>query len=70
MPHDCLQRRADYYEEVLSDHRAKEPALKALKRDSRLQPDQVQCRAMKKALPACLGWDRFMEAWKPGDLIL
>ncbi|MEW8687498.1 MAG: hypothetical protein AB2556_16920, partial [Candidatus Thiodiazotropha sp.] len=20
--------------------------------------------------PACLGWDRFMEAWKPGDLIL
>ncbi|MEW8689191.1 MAG: hypothetical protein AB2556_25495 [Candidatus Thiodiazotropha sp.] len=30
MPHDWLQRRADYYEEVLADHTAKEPALKAL----------------------------------------
>ncbi|MEW8688561.1 MAG: AAA family ATPase, partial [Candidatus Thiodiazotropha sp.] len=70
MPYDWLQRRADYYEEVLADHRAKEPALKALKRDIRLQPDRVHCRAMRKALPACLGWDRFMEAWKPRDLIL
>ncbi|MEW8688000.1 MAG: hypothetical protein AB2556_19490, partial [Candidatus Thiodiazotropha sp.] len=70
MSHDWLQRRADYYEEVLANHRAKEPALKALKRDIRLQPDRVQCRAMRKALPACLGWDIFMEAWKPGDLIL
>ncbi|MEW8688969.1 MAG: hypothetical protein AB2556_24385 [Candidatus Thiodiazotropha sp.] len=66
MPHDWLLRRADYYEEDLAEHRAKEPALKALKRDIRLQPDRVQCRAMRKALPACLGWDRFMEAWKPG----
>ncbi|MEW8685624.1 MAG: AAA family ATPase [Candidatus Thiodiazotropha sp.] len=38
-PHDWLQRRADYYEEVLADHRAKEPDLKALKREIRLQPD-------------------------------
>ncbi|MEW8687811.1 MAG: hypothetical protein AB2556_18525, partial [Candidatus Thiodiazotropha sp.] len=35
-----------------------------------LQPDRVQCRAMRRALPACLGWDRFMEAWRPEDLIL
>ncbi|MEW8689001.1 MAG: hypothetical protein AB2556_24545, partial [Candidatus Thiodiazotropha sp.] len=70
MPHDWLQPRADFYEEVLADHRAKEPALKALKREIRLQPDRVQCRAMRKALLACLGWDRFIEAWKPGDLIL
>ncbi|MEW8684166.1 MAG: hypothetical protein AB2556_00025, partial [Candidatus Thiodiazotropha sp.] len=70
MPHDGLLRRADYYVEVLADHRANEPALKALKWDIRLQPDHVQFRAMRKALPACLGWDRFMEAWKPGDLIL
>ncbi|MEW8689050.1 MAG: AAA family ATPase [Candidatus Thiodiazotropha sp.] len=69
MQHDWLRRRADYYE-VLADHRAKEPALKALKREIRLQPDRVQCQAMRKALPACLGWDRFMEAWKPGNLIL
>ncbi|MEW8687501.1 MAG: hypothetical protein AB2556_16935, partial [Candidatus Thiodiazotropha sp.] len=39
MPHDWLQRRTDYYEEVLAYHRAKEPALKALKREIRLQPD-------------------------------
>ncbi|MEW8689138.1 MAG: hypothetical protein AB2556_25230, partial [Candidatus Thiodiazotropha sp.] len=53
-----------------ADHRAKEPALKALKREIRLQPDRVQCRAMRQALPACLGWDRFMEAWKPADWTL
>ncbi|MEW8689325.1 MAG: hypothetical protein AB2556_26175 [Candidatus Thiodiazotropha sp.] len=64
------QMRRDYHEEVLADHRAKEPALIALKREIRLQTDRVQCQAMRKALPACLGWDRFMEAWKPGDLIL
>ncbi|MEW8688129.1 MAG: AAA family ATPase [Candidatus Thiodiazotropha sp.] len=39
MPHDWLQWRANYYEEVLADHRAKEPALKALKREIRHQPD-------------------------------
>ncbi|MEW8688919.1 MAG: AAA family ATPase [Candidatus Thiodiazotropha sp.] len=70
MPYDWLLRRADYYEEVLADHGTKEPALKALKREIRFQPDRVQCRAMRKALPACLRWDTFMEAWKPGDLIL
>ena len=25
---------------------------------------------MRKALPVCLGWERFLEAWKPCDLIL
>ena len=25
---------------------------------------------MRKALPGCLGWDRFVEAWGPSDLIL
>ncbi|MEW8689034.1 MAG: hypothetical protein AB2556_24710 [Candidatus Thiodiazotropha sp.] len=48
MPYDWLQRRADYNEEVLADHRAKEPALKALKREILLQPDRVQYRAMRK----------------------
>jgi len=36
----------------------------------RLQPDKVQCQEIRKALLSCLGWDRFVEAWKPGDLIL
>ncbi|MEW8689185.1 MAG: hypothetical protein AB2556_25465, partial [Candidatus Thiodiazotropha sp.] len=42
--------RSGYYEEVLADHRAKEPALKALKREICLQPDRIQCRIMRKAL--------------------
>ncbi|MEW8688991.1 MAG: hypothetical protein AB2556_24495 [Candidatus Thiodiazotropha sp.] len=70
MPHDWLQRRADSYEEVLADHRAKEPAQKALKKGIHLQPDRVQCQAKRKAPPSGLGWDRFVEAWKPGELIL
>ena len=70
MPHDWLRWHAAYYEEVEVDHRAKDPLLKALKKRIRLQPDRVQCREMRKALPGCLGWERFVEAWKPCDLIL
>jgi len=67
MPHDCLQQKADYYEEVEIDHRAKDPTLRTLKSSIRLQPDKVQCQEMRKALPGCHGWDRFIAAWKPGD---
>ena len=67
MPHDG---HAAYYEEVEIDHRAKNPLLKALKKRIRLQPDRVQCREVRKALPGCLGWERFVGAWKPCDLIL
>ncbi|GFS12129.1 hypothetical protein ElyMa_006689500 [Elysia marginata] len=70
MPHGWLQQQADYYEEVEVDHRAKDSDLKALKKAIRLRSDKVQCKAMRKALPSCLGWDTFVEAWKPGDLIL
>jgi hypothetical protein len=70
MPHDWLQQRADYYEEVEVVYRAKDPALKALKKSIRLQSDKVQCQNMRQALPSYLGWDRFVEAWRLGDLIL
>ena len=70
MPHDWLLQRAHYYEEVEVDHRAKDPALKSLKKQIRLKPDRVQCQEMRRALPTCLEWGRFIEAWKPGDLIL
>ena len=70
MPHDWLKQRANYYEEVDVDHRAKDPDPKALKKRIRLQPDKVQCQEMRKALTGCRGWDRFVETWKPGDLIL
>ena len=70
MPHDWLRQHVDYYEEVEVDHRAKDDSLKSLKKAIRLQPDRIQCQEMRKALPSCLGWDRFVEQWRPGDVIL
>jgi len=70
MPHEWLWQNADYYEEVEIDHRAKDETLRTLKKCIRLKPDKVQCRETRKALPSCLGWDKFFEAWKPADLIL
>ena len=52
------------------DHRTKDPFLKDLKKRIRLQPDKVQCQEIRKALPGCLGWECFVEAWKTCDLIL
>jgi hypothetical protein len=69
-PHDWLKERCDYYKEITVDHRSKCNRLKALKRAIRLQPDRVQCQEMRKALPQCLGWTDFIDAWKPRDLIL
>ncbi|MEW8688884.1 MAG: hypothetical protein AB2556_23950 [Candidatus Thiodiazotropha sp.] len=68
MPHDWLREQAHYYEEV--DHKVKDPALKALKKRIRLQRDKVQCQEIRRALRGCLGRERFVEAWKPCDLIL
>ena len=62
-------RRAAYYEEVEVDYRAKDPLLWALKKRISLRPDKIQCREVRKALPGCLRWARFVEAWKPGDFI-
>ena len=70
MPHDWLQQKPDYYEEIKVDQRAKDEDLKALKKLIRLQPDKVQCRETRKALPSCLVWERFVEGLKPDDLIL
>lgn len=70
MPHRWLEKQADYYEEVEVDHRAKDDILKTLKKRIRLKPDDEACQQMRKALPSCLEWDRFVKAWKPSDLIL
>ena len=69
-PHDWLKERCDYYEEITADHRSRCDKLKALKRAIRLQPDRAQCKEMRKALPACWGWNDFIEEWHPHDLIL
>ena len=61
---------ANYYEVEEVDNRAKHPLLKTLKKRIRLQPDMVQCQEIRKVLPGYLGWVRFVEAWKPCDLIL
>ncbi|MEW8688312.1 MAG: AAA family ATPase [Candidatus Thiodiazotropha sp.] len=50
----CLSKN-NFYEEVEVDHRAKNPALKALKKRIGLQTDKVQCREVRKVLPGCLG---------------
>ena len=70
LPHAWLREHADYCEEVEEDYRAKDPLLKALKKRIRLRSDRIQCQEMRKALPVCLGWERFLEVWKPCDLIL
>jgi len=70
MPHDWLKLKADYYEEIKVDHRAKDEELKALKKRIRLKADKVQCEEMRKTLPSCLGWDQFAQQWRPGNLIL
>ncbi|MEW8689307.1 MAG: hypothetical protein AB2556_26085 [Candidatus Thiodiazotropha sp.] len=44
------QSTNNYYEEVVLDHRAKDPALQDLKRRIRLPTDKVQCREIRKAL--------------------
>ena len=70
MPHDWLQKKANYYEEVTIDYRAKDEELKALKKLIRLQTDKFQCEEMRKSLPSCRGWDKFVEQWQPDDIIL
>ena len=69
-PHEWLCEHVDYYEEITDDHRAKCPELRALKMVIRLQPDEIQCQEMRKVLTACRGWDDFVQAWHPRDLIL
>ena len=69
-PHEWLTQHVDFYEEVAVDHRAKDEALKTLKRAMRLQSDKVQCEEMRKGLPICLGWERFLEQWTPDDLMV
>lgn len=52
------------------DYRANDLTLKAPIRSIRHKPDKAQCREMRKVHPCCLGRERFVEAWKPGDIIL
>ena len=69
-PHGWLREHVDYYEETTDDHRAENcRQLLAFKKAIRLQSDKIQCQEMRNALPACLGWDDFVQKWRPNDLI-
>lgn len=54
-----------------TDYRAKVENLKAIKKRIRLQPNKFQHLETRKALDhRNTRWLKFVEAWKPGDLIL
>ena len=63
MPHGWLWEKADYYEEVETDHRAKanDRELKDLKKRLRDQSTKVQFQEMRKALPRCQECYKFIE---------
>lgn len=69
-PHDWLRQHVDHYEVIELDHRGKEQTLKNLKRAMCLKSDKVQCQEIRKALPGCLGWDRFLKMWSADDLMV
>ena len=70
LPHHYLCGGVGYYKEVTTDYRAKDDAFKALKVVICNTPDKTHHQEMRKALPNCLGWDMFLEKWRPNDLIL
>uniref|UniRef100_U9SQV8 Uncharacterized protein n=1 Tax=Rhizophagus irregularis (strain DAOM 181602 / DAOM 197198 / MUCL 43194) TaxID=747089 RepID=U9SQV8_RHIID len=67
---DELKERADYYEEVLTDYRAKCPRLQELKKKMRQQNNRVQSDLFREALPVTEKWEYLEGEWKPSDRIL
>ena len=61
MPYDWLKERADYYEEVLTDYRAKCLRLQELKKKMRCQNNRVQSDLFREALPVTKKWE-YLEA--------
>ncbi|CAG8855097.1 11011_t:CDS:2, partial [Gigaspora margarita] len=57
MPHNWLKERADYYEEVLTDYRAKCSRLQELKKKIRRQNNRVQSDLFREALPVAKKWE-------------
>src|SRR2546421_1360919 len=70
MPHNWLKERADYYEKVLSDYRAKCPELRKLKKEMRRQNNRMQSNLFRRALPVTQLWQYLEAEWKPSDRIL
>ena len=74
MPHDWLcavaQQPANYYEEVEVDHRAKDPFSRPSKSESACSPIRSSVKRYERCFLVASGGKRFVEAWKPCDLIL
>ncbi|CAG8726886.1 45369_t:CDS:2, partial [Gigaspora margarita] len=67
MPHDWLKEQADYYEEVLTDYRAKCPRLQELKKQMRHQNNRVQSDLFHEALSVAKKWKYLESELKPSD---
>jgi hypothetical protein len=51
MPHNWLKEHADYYEEVLTDYRAKCPELRELKKAIHRKNNQIQSKLFQGIFP-------------------
>ncbi|KAF0484340.1 hypothetical protein F8M41_023025 [Gigaspora margarita] len=67
MPQNWLKEYADYYEEVLTDYRAKCPKLRELKKAMRHKNNQIQSKLFRGILPTIEKWERLEKEWTPSD---
>ncbi|CAG8511700.1 7828_t:CDS:2 [Paraglomus brasilianum] len=58
MPHNWLKEHADYYEEVLTDYRAKCPKLRELKKAMRRKNNRIQSKLFRAILSTIEKWER------------
>ncbi|CAG8605323.1 5946_t:CDS:2, partial [Acaulospora morrowiae] len=70
MPHNWLKEHADYYEEVLTDYRAKCPKLRKLKKAMRRKNNRIQSKLFREILPTIEKWECLEKEWTPSDRIL
>ncbi|RHZ44471.1 hypothetical protein Glove_724g33 [Diversispora epigaea] len=70
MPHNWLKKNANYYEEVITDYRAKCPKLHELKKRMRRKNNRVQSELFRGAIPVIEKWNYFEAEWTPSDRIL
>ncbi|CAG8481446.1 24376_t:CDS:2, partial [Gigaspora rosea] len=67
MLHDWLKERTKYYEEVLTDYRAKCSRLQEFKKKMQRQNNRVQSDLFCEALPVAKKWEYLEAEWKLSD---
>ncbi|CAG8726423.1 6233_t:CDS:2, partial [Dentiscutata heterogama] len=70
MSHNWLKEHADYYEEVLTDYRAKYPKLRELKKAMRRKNNRIQSKLFRGILPTIEKWKYLEKEWTLSDRIL